>query len=180
MEQPKFERLPTLEQDFFDPLLAILSKITIPKKASCSLGRSAFIHTHRACAIGDAFHFTKRTINLSRMSKKFPALHNEIMRVGHLICDPVGHSFTSVYLNNNCISSPHKDKSNHGPVIIVSFGDYTGCRLMIEGEIADAKNQPIRFDGTNLTHWNEPDLVGNKYGLVFYSHKEIIRARQQH
>jgi hypothetical protein len=26
-------------------------------------------------------------------------------------------------------------------------------------------------------HWNEPDLVGNKYGLVFYSHKAIIKAR---
>ena len=106
MEQPLFERLPPLDPNFFDNLLAILSKITIPKKASCSVGRSAFIHTHRACAIGDAFHFTKRTINLSRMSRKFPALHDEIMRVGHLICDPVGHNFTSVYLNNNLIFMP--------------------------------------------------------------------------
>jgi len=177
MPSLKFETLPTINQLEFSKLLEILSKIKIPKKASNAVGRSAFVHSHRACAIGEAYHFTKKTINLSRMSKKYPELHDEVIRIGHLICDPIGHTFTSVYLNNNCISSPHKDKNNHGPLIIVSFGDYTGCKLVIEDEVADAHNTPIRFDGTNFTHWNTPDLVGNKYGLVFYSHKAIIKAR---
>lgn len=177
MQSARFQKLPMVDAIEFDNLLGILSKIKIPTRASNSVGRSAFIHAHRACAIGDAFHFTKKTINLSRMSRKYPALHDEVMRIGHLICDPVGHTFTSVYLNNNCISSPHKDKNNYGDLIIVSFGDYTGCSLVIENENADARHQPIKFDGTTQTHWNTPDLEGNKYGLVFYSHKAIIKAR---
>ena len=175
----KFEKLPPVAPTEFAPLLGILSKIKIPTKTSNAVGRSAFVHAHRACAIGTAYHFTKKTINLSRMSRKHPDLHAEIMRLGELICAPAGHTFTSVYLNNNCISSPHRDKNNHGLIIIVSFGDYTGCRLVIEDEIADAHNQPIRFDGTNRLHWNEPDLVGNKFGLVFYPHKAIIKHRAQ-
>lgn len=177
MSSDKFQTLPTIDPNEFSTLLELLSKIKVPVKGSNAVGRSAFVHKHRACAFGDAYHFTKKTINLSRMSKKYPAIHDEIMRIGKLICEPIGFSFTSVYLNNNCISSPHKDKSNYGDLVIVSFGFYTGCKLVIENEVADAYCTPIKFDGTHHLHWNTPDLVGNKYGLVFYNHKEIIKAR---
>jgi hypothetical protein len=50
---------------------------------------------------------------------------------------------------------------------------------MIEDVNANAYLQPILFDGTKQTHWNTRDLTGIKFSLVFYSHREIIRARQK-
>jgi len=49
---------------------------------------------------------------------------------------------------------------------------------MIEGTNANAYLQPIKFDGTKQTHWNTADLEGTKYSLVFYNHREIIRAKK--
>ena len=177
--EPKFTLLPPVPAEEFTKLYDMLEKITLPLKAPNCLGRSKFAERHRACAWGEAFHFTKRKINLSRMSKKHPLIHDEIMRVAHLICDPAGHTFTSVYMNRNNTCDPHRDRSNHGDLIIVSFGNYTGCTLMIEEANANAYLQPILFDGTKQTHWNTRDLTGIKYSLVFYSHREIIRARQK-
>jgi len=177
MTEPVFTLLEKVAPEEFVKLYEMLEKITLPLKEPNCLGRSAFTEKHRACGWNLAYHFTKRTINLSRMSKKHPEINEEIMRIGHLICDPVGHSFTSVYLNRNNTCDPHRDRSNHGDLVIVSFGAYTGCTLFIEGANANAYLQPIKFDGTKQTHWNTRDLTGIKYSLVFYSHREIVKAR---
>jgi len=179
MTKSTFTLLQPVPEEEFTKLYEMLEKITLPLKEPNCLGRSAFTEKHRACGFGLAYHFTKRTINLSRMSKKHPEIHNELMRVAHLICDSVEHPFTSIYLNRNNTCAPHKDRSNHGDLVIVSFGNYKGCTLMIEGENANAYLQPIKFDGTKQTHWNTVDLEGTKYSLVFYSHREIVRAQKK-
>jgi hypothetical protein len=51
---------------------------------------------------------------------------------------------------------------------LLSFGDYTGANIVIDGILHDAKYNPIVFNGAELEHWNTDDLVGNKYSLVFY------------
>jgi hypothetical protein len=175
--KPKYTLLEKVPKEEFAKLYKMLESITLPLKEPNCLGRSAFTEKHRACGWGLAYHFTKRTINLSRMSKKYPEIYEELIRIAHLICDPVGHEFTSIYMNRNNTCAPHKDRSNHGDLVIVSFGEYSGCTLMIEGENANAYLQPIQFDGTTQTHWNTNDLSGIKYSLVFYSHREIMRAR---
>jgi len=175
--ESKFTILPEIDPAEFAKLYEMLEKIKIPVKASNAVGRSKFAEKHRACAWGQSFHFTKKVINeKSVMAKKYPEINAEIIRIAKMIGDPVGHRFTSIYMNRNIQCDPHRDSSNHGDLIIVSFGEYTGGELFIEGEHASAKYRPIKFDGTHNTHWNPKDLVGTKYSLVFYSHKAIIKA----
>jgi hypothetical protein len=177
--EPKFILLEKVDEKEFSKLYQMLESITIPLKQAKCLGRSAFTAKHRACAFGLAYHFTKQKTNLSLMSRKHPEIHEELMRIGHLICDPANHSFTSIYLNRNNVCAPHKDKSNHGDLVIVSFGKYKGCTLMIEGENANAYLQPIKFDGTIHEHWNTDDLEGIKYSLVFYTHSKIVKPNKR-
>lgn len=58
--------------------------------------------------------------------------------------------------------------------MLISFGDYTGCNIVIEGIMYDAKYSPIIFNGSERHHWNTNDLQGNKYSLVFYTIKEKL------
>jgi antibiotic biosynthesis monooxygenase (ABM) superfamily enzyme len=64
------------------------------------------------------------------------------------------------------------DGNNNGESTLVSFGGYVGCNIVIEhdGDAVkyDAYCRPITFDGNLLKHWNTPDLVGDKYSLVFF------------
>jgi hypothetical protein len=62
----------------------------------------------------------------------------------------------------------HKDSKNQGKSLLISFGDYEGCKLMIDGKEYDTNCKPIIFDGSSLEHWNTPLISGNKYSIVFY------------
>lgn len=53
--------------------------------------------------------------------------------------------------------------------MLVSFGDYSGCKIVVEGDAYDSFYTPIIFNGANLEHWNTNDLQGEKFSLVFYS-----------
>jgi hypothetical protein len=61
--------------------------------------------------------------------------------------------------------------------MLLSFGDYTGCNIVIEGTMYDARHKPIIFNGSEREHWNTDDLSGNKYSLVYYRNKEAIPYR---
>lgn len=103
-------------------------------------------------------------LGLSQPSKKYPHIYKEVMRIGRLI----GEGFTSIHLNKNVTCPPHLDSNNVGESVLLSFGDYTGCNIVIDDVVYDAFCQPIKFDGSKLIHWNTTDLVGTKYSLVFY------------
>jgi hypothetical protein len=65
------------------------------------------------------------------------------------------------------------DGNNNGESTLVSFGGYAGGNIVIEDATGvavkyDAYCRPITFDGNLLKHWNTPDLVGDKYSLVFF------------
>jgi hypothetical protein len=53
--------------------------------------------------------------------------------------------------------------------MLVSFGEYSGCNIVVEGAKLNADCQPIIFNGADLEHWNTDDLVGTKYSLVYYN-----------
>lgn len=118
-----------------------------------------------------AFGMTKRRVGgevgLSVNTIKYPWIWNEIQRIGELFpC-----KYTSVYLNKNVECDWHLDRGNVGDVCIVSFGDYEGCNLEIEGygEVNTNCNV-VRFDGSVLKHRTTPLISGTKYSLVFYCH----------
>jgi hypothetical protein len=176
-EIKKFTYLNPVDPKEFSKLYEMLEKIKLPIKQGKTIGRANFTEKHRACSWGMSYHFTRHIIHeKSLMSKKYPEIHDELMRIGRLICHSVCQPFTTIYMNKNIQCDPHKDTSNHGDLIIVSFGEYEGGDLIIEGERACAKYHPILFDGAKYEHWNPKDLVGTKYSLVFFCHKAIIRA----
>ena len=164
----------------FDTLYNMLSKITIrmsrtilakpgSKFKYSSQTRRGFDDHRNAC-----FGVVKQRIRApgtdlkqqSAYSKKYPAIHDEIFKIGKMICP---FEFSSVHLNHNVVCPPHFDSKNTGESVIVSFGDYTGCNLIVNGTEFNAKYQPLTFNGTCLLHYNTPLESGNKYSLVFYN-----------
>ena len=97
---------------------------------------------------------------------KWSQVYQEILSIGKQICP---FHFTSIYFVKNLVSPPHKDKNNVEQSLLVSFGNYQGCNIVIEGTEYDARANPIIFDGCNLTHWNTPLQSGVKYSLIYYN-----------
>lgn len=102
---------------------------------------------------------------LSLDSRKRPELYAELVRVGGLICP---FPFNKIQLNYNLQCPPHKDSGNESKSLLISFGEYTGGEIVVEGTKYSAYHTPTIFDGCKLTHYNEPH-IGNKYSLVYFS-----------
>jgi hypothetical protein len=160
----KFEKLPN---DTFNVLYEMLNDISFPKRGVKSNRRNFPLH-HSAITFGITKRRFSNEIGLSAFSERYPEIFEEIVRIGDEIIK-VPFSFTSIHVNKNVVCPPHLDSSNIGNSVIVSFGEYTGCNLVIENEIFETKNQPVMFNGSTQTHWNTNDLVGTRYSLVFYT-----------
>jgi hypothetical protein len=155
--------LPTIDKQEFVLLERLLNKQKIPtQQAGNRFGFPKF----RAMTFGLTRYRCDRFISCCKANDKYFELFQELFRIGEKYC-PI--SFTSVYINNNIVCPKHLDKGNNGLSCIISLGDYTGCNLVIEDKIYDAKYTPIVFDGTKLEHWNENTLVGDKYSLIFFN-----------
>ena len=155
-----------MENDF-NILYDKLKKITIYKCSAHSIRKGFGICRFYTFGM-TRYRNDSGRLQLSASSKKYPTIHEMIFKIGKKYCP---HEFNAVHLNNNVTCPPHKDSRNQGVSTVISFGEYTGGKLVIENEIHDAYMTPITFDGSALTHWNENDLVGNKYSLVFFNRK---------
>jgi hypothetical protein len=142
----------------------MLKGITIPRKSSTN-NRRGFPEKHRAITLGETTGRFNGLTGLSYYSHKYPALWQEIQRIGTLI---VPFTWKSCHLNNNVVCPPHRDTGNATLSCIISFGDYTGADLMVEGVKQQTYYTPCIFNGAEKLHWNEDTLVGNKYSLVFF------------
>lgn len=76
--------------------------------------------------------------------------------------------WTSIQINQNCVCAKHKDKNNVGDSYLVSLGDYTGGELVVEGTPYDTSKNGIVFNGSELEHWNNEIVSGNKWSIVFF------------
>jgi len=144
-------------------LYSMLEQITIPIKNSTN-SRGDF-GKHRSMTLGVTRGRFNGIIGLSHYSKKYPHIYEEVMRIGKLI----GINFDSIHINKNVTCPPHLDSKNVGNSVLVSFGDYTGCNIVVDDIVHDAFCQPIKFNGSKLIHWNTKDLIGTKYSLVYFS-----------
>lgn len=171
--------LPAVDESLFSNLLEMLSKVSLTwhvssdyrtsngAKGNCRRG----FGKHQAATIGVVKARSRGIIGQSVFSKKHPAIHNEVFRIGALICP---FEFNAVQLNYNVVCPPHVDSNNASESVLVSFGKYTGGKIVVNDVECDAYCQPLTFDGTRLIHWNTPLEEGsNKYSLVFYCHKLI-------
>jgi len=146
----------------FNVLYEMLEKITIPLKNKTN-SRGDF-GKHRSMTLGITRGRFNGITGLSQPSKKYPHIYEEVMRIGKLI----DQNFKSIHINKNVVCPPHIDSKNVGESVLVSFGDYSGCNIVIDEVMYDAFCKPIKFDGSKLIHYNTNDLVGTKYSLVYF------------
>lgn len=130
-------------------------------------GRARTFGTHRAITLGYVKARVSRKYGLSGQTLKNPDLYAVIKAFGEKICP---FEFTSIHVNKNVVCPRHLDPKNVGKSMLVSFGDYEGCDLVIEGEGTFNTNcKPIIFDGSKSYHYNTPLTNGTKYSLVFFN-----------
>ncbi len=149
----------------YDEIYKQLESITLDLKKPNGLNNRLGFPEHRGCLFGYVRPRYKSGVHLSKFSKKYPHIYDEINRIGKEICP---FEYKSIQVNKNCQCPPHKDKKNVGSSCLVSFGEYIGGLIVIEGVEHDAYHNPIIFNGHEQEHWNTPH-VGNKYSLVFFS-----------
>jgi len=162
-------QLKKIETNELDVLYLMLEKITIPKKNKTKT-RRGFDINHRATTFGITRARFKRAngklYDLSESSIKYPKIYNELLKIGEMYCP---FKFTSIHVNKNVTCPKHKDSKNVGNSMLLSFGSYTGGKIVIENIEYDAYYNPIIFNGSKLEHWNTDDLEGTKYSLVFFN-----------
>ena len=125
-------QLPQINPSELSLLYSMLENISLPKKNK-STNRRGFPIGQRSVTFG----FTRGRYNgkyeLSYYSKKYQEIYNELLRIGRIYC-PL--KFSTIHINKNVVCPPHKDSKNAGKSMLLSFGDYTGCNIVI--------NQPKR------------------------------------
>lgn len=150
----------------FDELYQMFEAVTLTKRG-VSNNRRDFPHYYGAIfgMVRPRFKY-KGYDELSLDSKKFPPIYEEIIRIGNVICP---FKFNSIQVNKNLVCPSHLDGNNRGLSLLVSFGDYTGCTIVVKGISYDANCRPVIFNGALHEHYNTNDLIGTKYSLVFFS-----------
>ena len=119
---------------------------------------------HQSMTLGETKARFSGKVGLSYYSRKYPELYQALKEYGESICS---FPFKSIHVNCNVICPPHKDSNNQSKSCIVSFGEFTGGELVVEGEVFSTFMNPIEFNGAEKEHWNLPH-VGDKYSLVFF------------
>lgn len=163
-------QLQKINPDELNVLFCMLEGINIKKKQK-SNNRRGFPVGHQSLTFGYvrarfATRKNGKIFDLSLDSKNYPEIYEEILRIGNIYCP---FKFTSIHLNKNVVCPKHVDNKNIGDSMLLSFGDYTGCNIIINNKMYDANCNPIIFNGAKLEHWNTDDLEGTKYSLVFFN-----------
>lgn len=157
--------LPKIDPNELSNLYGMLEDINIVKRGIKS-NRRGFPLGHRSATFGYVRGRYNGKYDLSLHTKKYPHIYQELLRIGNIFCP---FEFSAIHINKNVICPPHKDSKNIGKSMLLSFGDYTGCNIVIDGKKYDANCEPLIFNGSELEHYNTDDLVGTKYSLVFFN-----------
>lgn len=156
--------LPKLDLDQVNVLYELLEGVAIPFKRGENNRRG--FPNHRAVSYGYIRKRFTGVYELSAASLKNPEIYSELLKLGDMICP---FRYKSIHVNKNVVCPPHFDSKNQGKSLIISFGDYEGCKLIINGKEYDTNCQPIIFNGSSLEHYNTPLLGGTKYSIVFFN-----------
>ena len=140
----------------------LLKRYTIPLKNKTNSRRG--FSTHRSMTLGTTRARFSGRVGLSYYSRKYPELYEKVKALGESICS---FPFTSIHINHNVTCPPHRDSANQTLSCVISYGNYTGGELVIEGEVMNAFETPFTFNGAEKEHWNLPH-VGDKYSIVFF------------
>jgi len=103
----------------------------------------------------------------SRLNFERPDLYYLLIRLGNEVLPPT-FSYTSIQLNMNYATKPHKDKGNKGISAIIGFGDYKDGDLIVEDTPVCIKDRIVFFDGSLYTH-STGQFTGNRFSIVFFT-----------
>ena len=67
----------------------------------------------------------------------------------------------------NYKTKKHIDGNNIGRSLAISFGDFTGGELVVEGREYQTKLHPLIFNGALKEHYNRP-IHGDRYSLIYF------------
>lgn len=164
---PPVKMLRRLPKSMFDNLYNMLNDISLTKHRGET--RKGFVTGASAVFGLTSVRRIKKgenRIRISAYTKKYPQIAKELFKIGKQICP---FPFKSVYVNHNVKTPKHRDTGNTDLAMIVSFGDYKGGLLMVDGKPADTYLRPVIFNGAECLHYNTGNITGNKYSLVFYN-----------
>lgn len=139
------------------------------RKGSKSVGNRRGFPSYRGGVFGKVRKRLTGEYGEASMNSQFPVIYEEIVRIGKIVCP---FDFDAIQLNRNLQCPPHIDGKNVGDSMLVSFGDYDGGEIVIDGEAFDARENPLVFNGAKYEHWNNPIFSGTKYSLVYFSNQE--------
>ena len=155
------------DKELFEPLYQLLQKITLPSREAKRHNTRHGFPKHRCLTFGVVKRRFSGIVTDSVSNTKYPIIYNELIHLAKQL-NP-DFKFNSIHINHNLVCPQHKDSKNIGDSMIVSIGDYTGCKLVVNDEIRDTHYSPVIFNGSILEHYNTDDLVGNKYSIVYYN-----------
>lgn len=93
-------------------------------------------------------------------------LYQVLVKLGAMIVPPF-IPWTAIQVNKNYQTSAHVDGNNIGLSFSVSFGDFTGGELVVDGTPYQTRYSPIIFNGALNEHFNKP-ISGERYSLVYF------------
>lgn len=120
--------------------------------------------------------------NISRTPSKYKGLYNTKVKDQNPHLEAIFKEFaskhfpdfywTQVQMNKNYLCPPHFDSKNVGESVLISFGNYTGGKTVVETEhgdrVIDSKYKIQQFNGSKYKHYVKP-YEGTRYSLVFYN-----------
>lgn len=109
---------------------------------------------------------------ISKKNKSHEKLYRLLVDFGKSI-DP-NFIYTSITVNDSFKSYPHYD-NNDGISMITALGDFTGGRLIIEGNPVNIQNKIYYFNGKTQLHWTE-EFIGRRFCIIYFTRK--VKASQ--
>ena len=111
---------------------------------------------------------SRRTLGFGEFKNNIvnPELYQVLVQFGKMAIPPY-IPWTAIQVNHNYQTNPHVDGNNIGLSYSVSFGDFTGGELVVEGEPFQTRYSPIIFNGSLNEHYNKP-ISGDRYSLVYF------------
>jgi len=156
---------PSLLNTLYD----MLTSIVIPKRAKTSqrYGTTGMRYICFGLVKYKIQYKNKPTHGPSRFTQLYPEIYDELKLIIQQIYPEF--KYTTIQLNHNCSIGYHTDKNNQGDTVILSFGEYEGGLLIVDGVEYNTDCRAVRFNATKIPHMVTNDIVGTKYSLIYFS-----------
>lgn len=155
----------SIDKNIFSTILEMLNKLKFVTRQG--RGNRLGFPIHKTVIFGNIKGRFTGIVDSSVYTKKYPDIFEELKRIANII-NP-NFVYNVIQINHNLVCPKHIDKDNINKSMIISIGNYTGCKLVINDITYDSYYCPIYFNGSCLEHYNTDDLVGNKYSIIFYN-----------